>query len=148
MGVTFVIYDPSRREQLEALIDAMEDEDAFEEVENSAYDRFAREARGNGWSERVLSEDESEPAEAFFEWFHEKVNHNLDKLYLTPEEAKQSLAGIDRLAKRKGMEALPKGFWTERETFTLEAASSYLSHFVEMAQSAVEKGGLLVIVYE
>jgi hypothetical protein len=147
MGVTFYICDTSRMDTLNKLVDEMEEEDPLEEVEDSAYDRFAAELEAHHLEAIPLSEDASAPAEVFYEWFHDRVSHDLDKLYLTAEEARDALGAFERLSRKKGFDALVDELWSPAEEFSRETAHAYLIQVREALQKAVQADGLMVICY-
>lgn len=148
MGATFFICDPARQEILDRLVDEMEAEDPLEDVEDSAYDRFATELAAHNLASIALSDEASAPAEAFYEWFHERVSHDLDKLYLTAAEAKNVMASLERQSKKKGMDELVSGFWHVDDDFTRETAMAYFQQFQEALRKAVELNGLMAICYQ
>lgn len=147
MSATFYVVEPSLAPELDRLVEAMEQEDPLEETENSAFDAFAALLDQSPRWRLALSETEAEPAEAFYEWFHGQVTEDLDKLYLTAEEAKKALEKLDRLTSKKGVEKVVSGFWSPAETYTKEAAVAYLQSVRTALTETVSLNGLMAIAY-
>jgi hypothetical protein len=147
MGVTFFVCAPSAQADLEKLIDEMEEEDPLEEIENSAYDRFLARLETDHLGSIPLDDDASAPAQAFYEWFHGQINHDLDKLYLTPPECKRALEAIAKKAEKKGLDKLVTGFWTPADEYDPATAKAYLASVQQAMAQALELGGLFVIGY-
>lgn len=147
MSATFYVVEPSLAPELERLVDAMENEDPLEETENSSFDAFAATLERAPLWRQALSEADSEPAEAFFEWFHGQITEDLDKLYLTSDEAKKALEKLNRLTTKKGVEKLIAGFWSEAEDYTQEQATAYLQQVRSALETTVSLQGLMAIAY-
>jgi hypothetical protein len=148
MAVTFYVYDPARIAELEKIIDAMEAEDPLEEEEGSAYDLFGEELEAHQLEAIPLDEQASSPAEAFYEFFHDRVGPALDKLYLTPTEATSALASLEKQAVKKGgMNAVAQSFRNPNDDFSPEEALVYLETFLQALRRSIELRGLMAICY-
>ena len=147
MSATFYVVDPSLAPELDRLVDAMEQEDPLEETENSAFDAFAAVLEQSPLWRLAISEADAEPAEAFYEWFHGQVTEDLDKLYLSAEQAKKALEKLDRLTTKKGVEKVVSGFWSPAETYTKEVAIAYLQSVRAALTQTVTLNGLMAIAY-
>jgi len=147
MSVTFYICDPAMVGELEALIDLMEEEDPLDENPDSAFERFASRLEASHTAKLELDEAQSGPAEGFYEWFHDRVNQDLDKLYLTPAEATRTIAALDKLKARAGVDKLITGFWNPSDEYSREEALAYFGYAMQALTLAVQHQGLMVICY-
>lgn len=147
MGVTFFVCATTAQAELEKLIDEMEAEDPLEEVEDSAYDRFLARLEADHLASFPLDEETSAPAQAYYEWFHGQVNHDFDKLYLTPAECKRALEAISKKVEKKGLDKLITGFWTPADEYSADTARHYFAAAQQAMSKAVELNGLFVIGY-
>lgn len=147
MSVTFYVVDPALAPELEKLVDEMEQEDVLEDVENSAYDRFATTlAKAYRWA-LELDDDAGEPAESFYEWFHDRISQHFDKLFLTAQESQKALGTLEKLKAKQGLDKLLAGFWGPHDPYSRETAAAYLEHATVALQQAVSHNGLMVICY-
>jgi len=148
MGVTFFICDVTLAPLLDQLVGEMEAEDPLADVADSAYDRFADAIATNHLQEVPLAEDASEPAQAFYEWFHYNVSEDLDKLYLTRDEAARALASLERTIQKHGQERLVSGYWNEDDLYPRVLAVNYLDTVRQLLKATAMNGGLMVICYQ
>lgn len=147
MSVTFYICDPAMVRELDALIELMEEEDPLDESPDSAFERFASRLEANHTAKIELDEAQSSPAEAYYEWFHDRVNQDLDKLYLTPQEAARTVAALEKLKAKAGLEKLITGFWTPSDEYSRDEALAYFDYAMQALTLAVQHKGLMVIGY-
>lgn len=147
MSVTFYVVDPALAPELEKLADEMEQEDILEDVEDSAYDRFAAVlGKAPRWA-LELDDNAGEPGEHFYEWFHDRVSEDLDKLYLTADESQKALNTLEKLKAKHGLDKLVTGFWGSHDDYSRETASAYLEAAVSALRQAVSLRGLMAICY-
>lgn len=147
MSVSFYIVNSAMMAELDALIDLMEEEDPLEENPDSAYDRFASRLQANHIVCLALTEEQSGPAEAFYEWYHDRVNEDLDKLYLTPKEAARAMGALEKLTAKQGEEKLVRGFWSPSDEYTEAEARAYLGFARQALALSVQHNGLMVICH-
>lgn len=147
MSATFYVCEPGLREEIDRLVDEMETEDIVEDVEDSAYDRFGALLEARHLAAIALTEEQSEPAEAFYQWFMDRVTQDFDKLYLTAPECVKALATIEKLRTKSGIDKLVAGFWSPTHDYSRETAQAYLSHVEDALRQAAAHKGLMVICY-
>lgn len=148
MAVIFYVCSNDVQTELEKTIDMMEEEDPLSDLEtDSAYTTFANILEKSAIQKTQLSETLSEPAENFYEFFHNFVNHDLDKLYLTHHESSKATTRIEALLKNDGETKFFNRFWSNDEVYTLDVAKLYFETVIQYLKLSVEKQSLFVICY-